>query len=80
MTFRLVLALLLLAPAAASAQPGVDCRKTSTAVERALCGDAKLAPYAAGRYFVTIPYGLLGSLIRSNDLVQLAPVGNGRGG
>jgi cytochrome c oxidase assembly protein Cox11 len=49
-------------------------------VPAAALAQYEVAPYAAGCYFVTIPCSLLGSLIRSNDLVQLAPVGSGRGG
>jgi uncharacterized protein len=40
----------------------------------------EIGPGAAGRYAVTIPYARLGGLIRTDGLVQLAPVAEGRGG
>jgi uncharacterized protein len=40
----------------------------------------EVGPYAAGIYRVTIPYARLANLLRPDGLVQLAPVGEGRGG
>jgi uncharacterized protein len=40
----------------------------------------EVGPYAAGRYNVIIPYSWLGALIGDDGLVQLPPVGDGRGG
>lgn len=40
----------------------------------------EVGPYAAGLYTVTIPYARLARLLRPDGLVQLAPVGDGRGG
>jgi uncharacterized protein len=60
MTLRILLVLLLLAPGLAVAQPSFDCGKASTAVERAICGDAKLA--AADRELAGVYGALLGRL------------------
>lgn len=60
MTPRIVLALLLLVPGGAVAQPSFDCAKASTEVERTICGDAKLA--AADRELAKVYGALLGRL------------------
>jgi len=60
MKLRFTLALLVFAPAIAAAQPSFDCAKASTDVERAICGDAKLA--AADRELAGVYGALLGKL------------------
>jgi uncharacterized protein len=60
MKLRLAFILALLAPGAAVAQPSFDCGKASTPVERAICGDAKLA--AADRELANVYGALLGRL------------------
>jgi uncharacterized protein len=57
---RIALALLLVAPGVALAQPSFDCAKASTVVERTICGDAKLA--AADRELAGVYGALLGRL------------------
>lgn len=60
MKLRVLLALWLLAPGTAVAQSSFDCAKASTAVERTICGDAKLA--AADRELASVYGALLGKL------------------
>jgi uncharacterized protein len=57
---RILLASLLLVPVVAAAQPSFDCGKASTSVERAICGDAKLA--AVDRELASTYDGLLAKL------------------
>jgi uncharacterized protein len=59
-TRRIVLALLLLVPSAALAQPSFDCAKAATPVERTICGDPKLA--TADRELASVYGTLLGNL------------------